>query len=221
MKAYMSIESSYNFGKKSVMTGKRFGLIAAIPVVILVAAVIYGVYNAHAQVPGASEYRIKSAFLYNFAKFVEWPGNPAPDTKDFITLCIVGQDHFGDIIETVRGKTVKGKNLVIRQCKEIMDFEDCQIIFISSSEKERVRQILEAIQNRNVLTVGEMKGFAQLGGIINFIIKKNKVRFEINVDAANRAGLKISSKLLKLAKIVGNEHQGGEGIACENSETFP
>jgi len=195
-----------NPGKRSVMIGKIFSIIA----MILMATTSIAVISSHAQSRMAPEYEIKAAFLYNFAKFIEWPdGTFADDTNATITLCVICQDSFCDILLSLRDKTVKNKKLVVKRCKQVQNLEECHILFIGSSESKKWRQILKAVENRNVLTIGEMEGFSEFGGMINFILVKNKVRFEINVDAAKRAGFKLSSKLLKLANIVSDERRTG------------
>lgn len=154
--------------------------------------------GAHAQ--GTSEYEVKAAFLFNFAKFVEWP-DPASGP---IRLCIVGDDPFGNNLEeTVRGKTINGRPIAIRRIKAGENPQGCQIAFISASERPP-RSLLDLLQGASTLTVGEAPNFAKQGGIINFVLEDNKVHFEINVDAAEQARLRISSKLLSLAKIVRN-----------------
>lgn len=165
--------------------------------------------EARAQPP--SEYHVKAVFLYNFAKFIEWPPHLSGDGNDPIALCVVGEDPFGEVLEqTIQGKTVNGHELVIERFKRGQDARGCQIAFISSSERARLRPLLESLKGTSVLTVGETQGFAQLGGVINFTVEDNNVRFEVNVEAAERAGLRISSKLLSLAKIVKDEGRGGK-----------
>jgi hypothetical protein len=163
-----------------------------------------------ARAQSASEYQVKAVFLYNFAKFVDWPPDPSTDGHSPIVLGIIGEDPFGDLLEkTVQGKTVNGRGLVVRRPRRESEARACQIIFVSSSEKKRLRPLLDSLKGASVLTVGESDGFAQLGGIINFTLEDNKVHFEVNVAAADRAGLKISSKLLSLAKIVRDSRPGG------------
>lgn len=165
--------------------------------------------GALAQSREASEYQVKAAFLYNFAKFVEWPPDAARDSSDPITICIIGQDPFGTVLdEVVRGKTVSGHRLVIRRSKPGQSWKGCQIAFISFSEGKDLPSILESSKRSGVLTVGETEGFAQRGGMINFVVEQERVHFEVNVEAAERAGLKISSKLLSLAKIVREQDHG-------------
>lgn len=170
----------------------------------LMAAVPKGAY---AQSQETAEYNIKAAFLYNFAKFVEWPAKrPAHrlwTVDDPLCICVVGEDPFGRVLEdTIQGKNIGSHKVVIERLKQGRDMNSCQIAFISSSEKNHLRSILESLKGGGVLTVGDTEGFAQAGVAINFILEENKVHFEINVDAADRAGLKISSKLLSLARIV-------------------
>jgi hypothetical protein len=153
----------------------------------------------------ADEYHVKALFLYNFAKFVDWPSNMQADP---ICVGVLGDDPFGELLDqTVAGKTVNGRSFVIKRLKRSEDAKACHIVFVSGSEKKRVRPILDGLKNCGVLTVGEIQGFAADGGVINFEIVDSKVRFEVNIDAAERTGLKLSSKLLSLAKIVRDARQ--------------
>jgi hypothetical protein len=158
--------------------------------------------------PSPNEYQIKADFLYNFAKFVDWPTEALPDTSTSMSLCILGEDPFGiDLEEIVNGKQVNGRELLIKRFEGVHGLDACQILFISSSEKHRLEQIMATLKGSSILTVSETEQFTQLGGIIKFTIEENKVHFEINVDTAEQAGLKISSKLLKLAKVIrGGSH---------------
>lgn len=152
----------------------------------------------YAQGPG--EYEVKAAFLFNFAKFIEWPAPP----PNAIELCVVGDDPFGSKLEdTVSGKTINGQPIVVRRLKAGDNPRNCQIAFIGASDRE-TRSILDLLRGASTLTVGESPNFAKQGGMINFVLKDNRVQFEINVDAAEQAHLKISSKLLILARIVRN-----------------
>jgi hypothetical protein len=161
-------------------------------------------FNLHAESQGTfHEYQVKAAFLYNFVKFVEWPKDVFEDPKAPIVIGILGKDHFGTYLdEIVENKTVKGRGFVIRRFDSVGDLEACHVLFISESEKARISTTLNKLQDWHVLTVSDVKGFPKLGGIINLITEKNRIRFEINVDAAVRAGLKLSSHLLKLGKII-------------------
>ncbi|HEX7183153.1 MAG TPA: YfiR family protein [Thermoanaerobaculia bacterium] len=154
-----------------------------------------------------SEYAVKAAFLYNFAKFVEWPADAFRGPGDPMTLCVLGEDPFGgELDQTVGGKTVTGRQIVVRRSTRLTDLPECRVLFVSSSEGPRLAQILAAVGDRAVLTVGEEETFARAGGIISFVVRENRVRFQIDRKAAARAGLSISSRLLELAETV----TGGE-----------
>lgn len=161
-------------------------------------------YSDHPRVQAVREYQIKAAFLFNFIKFVEWPTDGFTHRSTPITLGVLGKDPFGTALDSLDGKTVKGRRLVVKRSASLQDLQCSHILFISSSENGHLPQIVEALNNSSVLTVGEAARFTRVGGIINFVIKKNKIRFEINVDAAERAGFTISSKLLKLATVIRN-----------------
>jgi len=166
-----------------------------------------------AQGREASEYQIKAAYLYNFAKFVEWPPEVLSRKDDPIRICIVGENPFGNYLnESTEEKTINGRKLVIWELKSVQDAKGCQIVFIGVSEKYHVRAMLESIKGAAVLTVGDTEGFAQAGGMINFTLEESMVRFEVNVDAAERARLKISSKLIRLAKVVKSKDQVQNGM---------
>ena len=148
------------------------------------------------------EYRIKAAFLYNFAKFVEWPSQAFEDNDSTLILGVFGDDPFGAALQSLSGKTVRGRRLTIKRFDSLLDLDQCHILFITASAQQQQQEALESLEGSNVLTVGEMQRFAQMGGIINFVIRKNKLRFEINLGAGKRAGLMISSQLLNLADSV-------------------
>ena len=184
------------------------GKVSSLICVILVLALPSSVPGAHAQLPSLRENEIKAAFLYNFVKFTEWPAEAFPESSSLLTVGVLDDRQVDAAFKSLDGKIVRGRKLRIKRIESTSDLESCHIVFIRISGKERVSQILVSLQNSSVLTVGEMKGFAQLGGIINFYMKTNRLRFEINVDAAKRAELKMSSKLLKLAKVVEGKHGG-------------
>lgn len=174
-------------------------------IAILIALyVVPGVTSVvHPQPQPAFEYELKAGFLYNFAKFVEWPPETFAMANDALVLCVLGKNTASVVLTRVlQGKAVKGKKLVIRPTTELTTLRSCHIVFISGVEENRLAQVWEALQGAQVLTVGEMERFARQGGIINFIQVQNKIRFEINLNAAKRAGLKLSSQLLKLAILV-------------------
>lgn len=168
---------------------------------LLVACALVGGSPA-AEAQALREYQIKAAFLYNFLKFVDWPSQALPETSDAITICVFGDDPFGEALDFIKDKMVRGRRLAIRRLGPVTNLEACHVLFIGASEEARVPQVMQSLRGSSVLTVGEMERFAEAGGIINFVLEKNKVRFEINLNSAERAGLKLSSQLLSLAKVV-------------------
>jgi hypothetical protein len=151
------------------------------------------------------EYLIKAAFLYNFAKFTEWPAGSFPDSGAPLDICVFGEDPFGNALESIAGKTIRGRKVAVHRVASIEAGAACHLLFISESEATRLARILESLRGRPVLTIADMPEFARSGGIINLKTnRKEKVRFEINVTIAKRAGLKFSSKLLSLAEITPN-----------------
>ena len=154
--------------------------------------------DAHAA---SSEYQVKAAFLYNFMKFVEWPGDGLSNPGT-LTIGILGKDPFGEALDEVRDKTAKGRRIVVVHLRGIEEVRECDLLFVCASEKGRLPQILRGVQSARVLTVADQEGFCQAGGIINLVFVNNRVGFEVNVAAANRVRLRVSSQLLKLARLV-------------------
>ena len=160
-------------------------------------------HGSRAQETSPSEYQLKAAFLYNFAKFVEWPTNVFALEDSPIVVGVMGQNPFGeDLDNTIRNKTINKHPIEIKATDSISDAKKCQILFISTSERDRLADILSGLRGASVLTVGEAdtQDFIKSGGMINFVLVNNKIRFQINNEAAKSAGLKISSKLLSLAQ---------------------
>jgi hypothetical protein len=147
----------------------------------------------------ASEYDVKAAFLYNFTKFVEWPARAFHDDRSTVRLCVLGGDPFGESLREIAEGEVAGRRLTVLSTSLMSDPTGCQILFISRSERERLPEILAAVRDAPVLTVADTQGFLEQGGIVNFVLAGPRVRFEINQGAADRAGIKISSRLLRLA----------------------
>jgi hypothetical protein len=166
-------------------------------------AFLIGSMVCWAQVTAANEYEVKAAYLYNFAKFVEWPDSPSAGSRERLTIAVLGRDPFGSVLDQViADKTVRGKRISVRRVSNVDEALDCQIIFIGTSEERRLGELIRALEGKSVLTIGETGQFAHRGGIIGFRIEDNKVRFDVNIQAAERARLVLSSQLLKLAHIV-------------------
>jgi YfiR/HmsC-like len=151
------------------------------------------------------EYHVKAAFLYNFTKFVKWPEKAFPNAASPIKICILGDSPFGSSLDAIENKTAGGRKLVIFEAKSVNDIDDCHVLFISNGSEEEFLSSIERVQEKNILTVGDKQSLARKGSVINFIVVNNKVRFEINAKSAERANLKISSQLLKIARIVEDE----------------
>ncbi len=149
-----------------------------------------------------SEYQVKAAFLYNFAKFVDWPGDEFSSPAEPLRVCIFGEDPFGATIdELMREKLAQGRPLTVRRISAPPAARSCQILFVPQASRSQSRELLGQVKGA-VLTVGETPEFLRDGGIINLTLEQNRVRFEVNLQAAERSRLKISSKLLVVARFV-------------------
>ncbi len=147
------------------------------------------------------EYRIKAAFLFNFAKFVEWPASAFAQSDTPITIGILGEDPFGTSLdETVRGERVRDRKLAVLRSQKAEDLKDCQLVFVSKSESAHLHDILAVLRSSPTLTVSDVDGFCQLGGVMQFYLDANKVRFRINQAIAQGLGLKLSAQLLSVGK---------------------
>lgn len=161
--------------------------------------------GSRAQDTQPSEYQVKAALIFAFVKYVEWPA--ASFTKAQSPLCIgvLGDNPFGpDLEQTVHGKILNSRPLVVKQCQTLEEARQCHVLFIGTSENKRLQEIFDGLRGAHVLTVGETENFIKSGGMINFFREGNKFRFEINDAAAKKAELKIDSKLLGLGKKPGS-----------------
>lgn len=164
--------------------------------------------SSHAEEFSAREYSLKASFIYSFTKFIEWPPEAMPEGITSIRICIIGIDRFGKDIDRLKDQTTKGRSFTIIRIKQLRELEQlglCHIAFIGSSESGNVHKILNLLINSSALTISDSPGMGEKGVMINFFMDRKKVRFEINLDAAKRAGLRISSRLLRLARIVKDE----------------
>jgi hypothetical protein len=176
-----------------------------IPALILVISV-----HATAAESGRNqEYKVKAAFIYNFIKFVDWPKEKIADSNS-ITIGILGKNPFGKAFEPLKDKRLREKKVIVKPFKgfeeakqtgeEIETLRRCHVLFVCRSETKYLNEIIESVRDHNVLTIGDTKDFLESGGIINFLMEDEKVRFEIHNAAAKKARLDIRSKLLRLAK---------------------
>lgn len=149
------------------------------------------------------EYQLKAAFLFHFAQFVEWPAEAFKDASSPMTYCTVGADPFGGALDdSLRDKKIGEHEIRVRHLKTFDGIQDCQVLFIGATETRRAPSVLEKVKGSAILTVGESQSFAEDGGMIEFCLEGNKIRFEINLAAVNAARLKMSARLLTLAKNV-------------------
>jgi hypothetical protein len=151
----------------------------------------------------AREYQVKAVFLFNFTQFVEWPADAFARVNTPLVIGVLGEDPFGPYLdETVRGETANGRPLIVARYHRVQEIGDCQVLFISRSETDRLEQILASVVGKPVLTVGDFEGFVRRGGMIDLATVAGKIQLRINLEAAKAAQLTISSKLLRPAKIV-------------------
>jgi uncharacterized protein DUF4154 len=170
-------------------------------VIMIVAFLFFPVL--HAQQPRPNEYQVKAAYLFNFGRFVKWPTAPTAGKDGSFTVCVLGQDPFGAILDsTLAGEDLDGKRVVTRRISKPQDAGTCRILFISSEEGTHLKEILSALDEEGVLTVSDMPDFSRRGGMIQFFMDGNRIRFEINLASAQNARLTLSSELLKVAAAV-------------------
>ena len=162
-----------------------------------------GLLALPAQAQVSKEYQLKAAFLYNFAKFVEWPAARFESPAAPLVIGVFGKSPFGEELQNiVRNRKINGRDIVIKQVETVTEARGAHLLFFSAAEDARTRTILGELQGAGVLTVGETEQFSQLGGMIHFLLEGDKVRFDINMDSTGQTGLKISAQLQKLAKTV-------------------
>jgi hypothetical protein len=155
--------------------------------------------NLHGQTPKPTEYEVEAAYLSNFGRFVEWPARAGTATDPFY-VCVLGQDPFGPLLDAaLRGESIGGAPMAPKRISGPEDSAGCRILFVSTSKDSQLNAVLAALRTSNILTVADMPGFTRRGGMIQFVLEGNRVRFEINLAAAQRAGLTLSSELLKVA----------------------
>ena len=168
-----------------------------VPALLVLAATLAG-----AERPQVGEYQLKAVFLFNFTKFVEWPAQASGDVPDPFSICVAGSNPFGGWLDDeVRGKTVGRRPISIRLVSDPREARKCQILFIPAAEHKRERALLDGLQGASVLTVGEEDDFTRNGGMVEFKQVNARIHIEIVPEAAERANLRISSKLLSLATL--------------------
>jgi hypothetical protein len=179
------------------LTARKLTLFAAVGVAAMGASPVRGSSAAEASL----EYAVKAAYLYKFGAFVEWPSSAFESPTSPATLCVVGKDPFGSALDkAVDAQRIGDRPIVIRRLKTVAPDSGCQILFVEGSDKLEASQTLDAVRGGGVLTITDGARSPETTGIINFVITDNRVRFEIDDQAASANGLVISSKLLDLAR---------------------
>jgi hypothetical protein len=164
-----------------------------------------------ADEPEGLGHEIKASFVYTATKFIDWPTGAFTGADDPLVLGVLGEDPCGVALEkTVRGKTVHGRSVQVKRYPTVQDLEPSHVLFICASRMSDLPAVLTALEGRSVLTVSDADRFARLGGIMGLRLEENMVQFEVNVAAAGRAGLEISSKILRLGKVVKDRRPGGD-----------
>jgi hypothetical protein len=167
------------------------------------ALVILAATSLPAQESKPGEYQVKAAYLFNFGKFVKWPAAIPAEKDTSFTFCVLGHDPFGPALDSIlAGEDLAGKPVTVRRIARPQDSGPCRVLFISSTEESHLKEILTVVDESGVLTVSDIPGFSRRGGMIQFVVEGNKVRFEINLTSAENAKLILSSELLKVAAAV-------------------
>jgi hypothetical protein len=184
--------------------GQRRGAGPAPPGILLACLLCLGPAAANAQ--SAREAQVKAAFLYNFAQFTEWPPEAFAQPDSPLVIGVLGEDPFGEALDTtIRGEAVRGHKLQLKRFRAVAELPTCHIVYIGRSEANRLSQVLKALNGKPILTVSDLDGSAERGVTIQFVTEHGRVRFRINPKTAENAKLALSSKLLRVAEIVGSE----------------
>jgi len=161
-----------------------------------------------AQSAKPTDYQVKAAYLYNFGRFVEWPAKVSASQTRSFSICVLGEDPFGPALDaTFAGEKIGNQKVVARRISDPHDSVDCQILFISASETNRLNKIIESLDKTAILTVSDIPKFSQRSGMIQLVLDGGRIRFEVNLTATQRAGLTLSSELLKVATAVRKDRE--------------
>ena len=184
------------------MMTQRFNSALLCAAVMVFAAVLSFSGENYSQVT-ADEYDVKAAFIFRIVKFVEWPDGVFQDLTSPFVIGIAGQEAVAAALETnLKDKTVGGRPILVRRVKSNQEVRGCHAVYISRTEDSRVRGLLEAVADERIMTIGESERFEATGGMITFVLEGNQMRFDVNVTASATARLKLSSKLLQVARSV-------------------
>jgi hypothetical protein len=171
----------------------------------LVIALAIAFASGSALAKPASEQAVKAEFVERFMRFVSWPADAMPDQDGALIIGVIGADSFTPYLRNVgKHRVVKGHKLQIHEIEELGELRKCHVLYIDAGAANQLLDIVEITRDRPILTISQGKSFARKGVLINFYQSEGKLRFEINVDAVQRSGLRFSSKLLRLSRIVGD-----------------
>jgi hypothetical protein len=191
---------------KTARVSRDFQTIAGLRRALAIGVLIHGLcfgFSMPTPAQSVEESRVKAAYLYNFAKFVEWPSGAFRNPDDPAVICVVGDERTSDVLEpAISGKKANGRRVEARRPHSSAEFKSCHILFIGFSDKERIAQLLNGLQRSCVLTVGQSDQFIPLGGMINLALNHATIELEIDPEASNAVGLKISSRLLVVSRLI-------------------
>jgi hypothetical protein len=174
-----------------------------------IAALVTGLFllAGRTSAEPSREYDLKAVFLYNFASFVDWPDSAFAGPQAPFVVGILGQDPFGPVLdEVVAGERVRDRPLVLRRFSRVEEVRGCHILFVAPSERRQVNDVLSRLKEAPVLTVADFPGFTEVGGGIGFRTEENRLKIDVNAAVLRAAGLTVSSKLLKVARVIGDPH---------------
>jgi hypothetical protein len=185
---------------------KRLALAAFAPII----GVFLLTAKLPAQQPKPDQNQVEAAYIYNFGKFVKWPATSGANQDSSFTICVLGEDPFSPILQSVlAGKSLNGIPVTVKRVTKPQDAIDCRILSINTMDETRLREILSDLGQTAVLTVSDMPNFTKRGGMIQFVTDGDRVRFEVNLTSADKAGLVLTSELLKVATVVRGTGQAG------------
>jgi YfiR/HmsC-like len=200
-----SVHSTEVPERQYFVNSRLLGTIAVTVWAILVATSLV------AQTQRPSEYQVKAAYLYNFGKFVKWPASSVANQSNSFTICVLGDDPLGSVLQsTLAGQSIGGRPVAVRRIPKPQDGTTCHILFLNTEEQSHLREILRALGQASVLTVSDISDFSKQGGMIQFVMEGSRVRFEINRASAEDAGLVLTSDLLKVATAIRGTSRTGD-----------
>jgi hypothetical protein len=178
---------------------------------VAIAWTLLGTPGLYAQDSKPTEYQVKAAYLFNFGRYIGWPNKTAATKGGSFAICVLGRDPFGLALDTtLAGETLEGRSVVARRISRPQEAVDCRIVFVSLSVDGQLKEVLAELDKTGALTVSDMPSFSRRGGMIEFVLEGGRVRFEVNLGVAERAGLTLSAQLLKLAVSVRRSPQPGD-----------